>query len=447
MIYFNEKISRKQMVLFLLPLLFSCVFQQIYSPISTAAAGRYLNERAVAVIGACSAYRSVEESLFVSMTTGFAICINRLVGPGNEIRVRNAFWEAMRLTGILMLIGGLPAIFTDSFMELANIPIEMRPEARAYVIYLFLGGGFWGFQNLLTCVIQGYGETRFTAAAAVLGAVIQTGLSVFLLAALHMGVEALSLSILLTNAGMTCALLAYMIFREWGRELLKRPFERCTAAMWRELLTSGTAKSAMMLMASMGYFVLQRRVNRFSVDTIAGYTYGRSLMQLFMQPLCAYASAANIMCAQNAGNKNLKMLSYYNRKMMIGSMYWCAAYILAIPLASQTFIRLMAGTKVSQELIMAGSRWLTMAAIAYPFLVVLMLCRNALQGMGHYRPLLLFGLLELSMNLTTANVLAPIWGYGAVCFNPLLIWGVPGLTAYWIYRKQLSREMKAVKNE
>ena len=54
MIRFTEKISGKKLGLFLLPLMFSAVFQQIYEPVSAAVAGRYLNEEAVAVIGVCS---------------------------------------------------------------------------------------------------------------------------------------------------------------------------------------------------------------------------------------------------------------------------------------------------------------------------------------------------------------------------------------------------------
>ena len=70
MIRFTEKISGKKLGLFLLPLMLSAVFQQIYEPVSAAVAGRYLNEEAVAVIGACSGWSGVVESLFVHMTTG-----------------------------------------------------------------------------------------------------------------------------------------------------------------------------------------------------------------------------------------------------------------------------------------------------------------------------------------------------------------------------------------
>ena len=44
-----------------------------------------------------------------------------------------------------------------------------------------------------------------------------------------------------------------------------------------------------------------------AVDTIAGYTYANSLMNLFTQPLAAYAIAANIMSAQNVGRGDWEM--------------------------------------------------------------------------------------------------------------------------------------------
>ncbi len=433
---FTEKISERELALFLLPLMFSSIFQQLYTPFGAAAAGRFLNEEAVAVIGACSAWESILDALFVSMTTGFAISINRMAGLGEEKRLRETAQGAVFLSGILAAGSFFLALFPEPFMVLANIPVQMREMSREYLRFLLLGGGFQGIQNLLICVIQGGGEIRFPSMVSIGAAIVQTGLSLTFLGYFHMGVESVSLAVLLSQAGSSLLLSAYLLRSQWGR-LLFLPFQGGNPAVWRELSASGMAKTMMTMLANTGAFVLQREINNFSVDTIAGYTYANSLMNLFMQPLCAYAVAANIMSAQNVGRGNWELAVFCNRRMTVHSMVWCALYGIAAPAAVPALIRLMAGAGACVQLLDAGTAWLFVAVYSYPFLVFLMICRNALQGMGRYSSLILLGFLEMLAKFATAWVLIPRLGYGAVCLSTAFIWAVPGLTGLWLYRRRL----------
>ena len=446
MIDFTEKISGRRLGAFLLPLMLSAIFQQIYDPISAAVAGRYLNEEAVAVIGACSGWSGVAESVFVSMTTGFSVCINRQAGLGDSRKLRAVFQTAVKLTLLLALGSMMLSLFTDPFMKIANIPARMRPEARRYLVWLLLGGGFWGVQNLLVCVIQGRGESGFPSVVLVSSAVLQTVLSVVLMGGFHMGVEAVTLATLLGQGAGSLFLVGYLCLRDWGRELI-RPLSPGGAAIWKDLLGSGTAKSLMGIMTNVGYMAVQRRINAFSVDVIAGYTYASALMNLFMQPLCAYAIAANIMSAQNVGRGNLRMASGCNRQMTRHGLYWCAGYILLSPVWVPSLIRFLAGEGASPVLLQAGNTWLYLAVVSYPFLVALMISRNALQGMGYYKVLLLLGLLEMGARFAGAWVLIPWLGYGAVCFNTALAWGVPCAAALWLYQKRMKEAWRGLYGE
>ena len=221
MIRFTEKISGKKLGLFLLPLMLSAVFQQIYEPVSAAVAGRYLNEEAVAVIGACSGWSGVVESLFVHMTTGFSICINRQAGLKDSGKMRSVFQTAVKITLFLTFGSMLLALFTEPFMGLANIPEWMQPEARRYLVWLFLGGGFWGIQNLLACVIQGKGESTFPSIVMIASAVAQTAMSVVLLGMLGVGVEGVSLAVFISQGISSLLLFLYLSLRSLENLLAK----------------------------------------------------------------------------------------------------------------------------------------------------------------------------------------------------------------------------------
>lgn len=436
MVRFTEKLSERELARFLFPLMLSSIFQQLYAPVGAAAAGRFLNQEAVAVIGACSAWDLILDALFISMTTGFAISINRAAGMGKEKRLRETVQGTVLLSAIMAAGSFLLALFPDPFMELANIPLQMRDNSREYLRFLLLGGGFQGLQNLLICLIQGSGESRFPAIVTVGAVIAQTGLSLVMLGQLHMGVEGVSLAVLLSQAGSVMLLSAYYLKGRWGIPLLI-PFKGGNPSIWKGLVASGTAKVLMTFLANAGAFVLQREINQFQVDTIAGYTYANSLMNLFTQPLSAYVIAANIMSAQNVGRGDWSMADACNWRMMLHSMVWCALYAGAAPAAVPVLLRLIAGDGASAQLLEAGMIWLLVVPFSYPFLVCLMICRNALQGMGRYLSLILLGFLEMAVKCVTAWVLIPVMGYRAVCMSTFFIWAIPGLTGLWLYLRRM----------
>ena len=440
MIRFTEKLSERELARFLFPLMLSSIFQQLYAPVGAAAAGRFLNQEAVAVIGACSAWDLILDALFISMTTGFAISINRAAGMGKEKRLRETVQGAVLLSAVMTAGSFLLAVFPDPFMVLANIPPQMREESREYLRFLLLGGGFQGLQNLLICLIQGSGESRFPAIVTVGAVIAQTGLSLVLLGQLHMGVEGVSLAVLFSQMGSVLLLSAHYLKGRWGIPLLI-PFKGGNPLIWRGLAASGMAKVLMTFLANAGAFVLQREINRFPVDTIAGYTYANSLMNLFTQPLSAYAIAANIMSAQNVGRGDWEMAAACNRRMTVHSMAWCVFYAAAAPGAVPVLMGLIAGEGASVQLLEAGISWFLVVPFSYPFLVFLMICRNALQGMEKYLSLVLLGFLEMAVKCAAAWVLIPVMGYRAVCMSTFFIWAVPGLTGLWLYKRRL-REAK-----
>ena len=444
MIDFKERISEKTMFFFLLPLLLSGVFQQIFTPYSTAIAARYLPEYSLAVVGALGAYKSVQDAIFVGMTTGFSFCVNRAAGdqdPGRYVRV---FREALYLTGGLWIVSILLSMFPEPILFLSNVPEEIIEEAGKYLPFLLLAGGFWGIENLLLCVVQGTGDTKFPSAAVVCATVFQLLILWMLLDVFGLGIEAVSISILSYHL-LLCLLLGGYLFRtSLGKELrtclfAKEPFKNRTVD-FSELLRSGMAKVSMMLMVSLGFFIMQRRVNQLSLDYLAGYAHASSLNAFLQQPLCVYATAGGIISARTIGEKKKELFQFYNRRLLIYSAIWSLFFFLTVIPAAPALIRMMAGEQAGTSVIEAGVFWIRIAAVSYFLLALLMISRNALQAMGHYRILLLLGFLEMSVNLVFGWVCIPLWGYAAYCISTVFRWGVPAIAGYLAYRRRVRLE-------
>lgn len=80
---FTKDCSRHNLILFLVPLIWAELFQQVYSLINTSVVSRVLDYRAVAVIGACSGFISLRGNLMSGMLFGCGIYIGKAVGSRN----------------------------------------------------------------------------------------------------------------------------------------------------------------------------------------------------------------------------------------------------------------------------------------------------------------------------------------------------------------------------
>lgn len=438
---FTKEPDQKELSFFVIPLICSGVFQQVYSLVNTAVVSRYMNYEAVAVIGACSGYCSMQNYIFVGMTTGFGFYIYRCIGTKDSERFRQSFWGAFFLNVFLSFAGLILPLMSPIFIRMADIPPELYPDAKKYLCFLFVGSGFLGLNNLLYCTIQGLGDSRFPGFLSMAGVITHTVLAVFLIAALKLGVYASALSVMLNNLFLTACLLLYLLVHE--RTLFREiTFSKIPAAVWRELIKNGIVKSGMMILIGIGALYMQKAVNGLSVGMIAANSYASTLTSMFMQPLCAYATAAGIITGQNEGCRNLKNIRKYNRYLFQRGFLWCVFFMVLHLSAAPHMVRILSGQGVSEEVVQAGALWLRICCFGYPALFLLLLCRNALQSMGHYRILPFLGILESFVN-TGMALFVSRYGYLFVCFAILLKWTLPGITAWIWYRRCIrKREQK-----
>ncbi len=435
---FTGEPKKAELHFFVMPILFSEVFQQLYSLINTAVTSRYLSYESVAVIGACAPYVSLQDFLFAGMTTGFGFYIYRCIGTGEEETFRRGFWGSVYLIGGLAVLGVILALFSPAFMVLANIPPKLWPETKLYFFFLMAGSGVLGLKNLLLCTVQGLGDTKFSGLLSMAGVLTHTALTVFLIAGLKLSVSAAALAILLNNLLLSLCLIIYLILH-CKHQCGKMAPGEIPAGVWKELSRSGAAKTGMMMVTWLGGLMMQRSVNSFSREIIAAKAYANTFNSFFISVFSAYATAAGIITGQNAGKQNFANIRSYNQRLLFMSLCWSAVFWIVNLCAPGTLLGLLVGDSMPPEIMQAGTWYLRSCSIGYPGLCVLLICRSSLQSMGQYKILPWLGIQEMLIN-TILAFLALYFGYRCVCLANVMKWHLPGLTAYVCYQKYLKMQ-------
>ena len=434
---FTSKFSRKDLMFFIVPVLLSELAQEACNLISTGVISRYLDYRAVAVIGAMNPYASMQHYIFVDMIVGFGVYVMRCIGTRDRRTIDRgfggAFWFSIILAALAVLLG---LFAVEPLLTLVNVPDELRAGSALYLRILLIGSGFLGLKNLFTAAIQGVGETILISVVSAVGVVTHMLLVILLITVFHMGVEASAMAILLNNLWQA----AVLFVRIWMDPLLKPSLSFSIFRIRserRELLKNGVSKAGMTVLVGFGSFFMQRAINGLSTELIAGYSYAAGTLNgFFMQPLEVCATAAQVSAAQNFGAGNRTLLKVYVRGMIILAMVFSGILIAISYLGGYPLMRLLAGSDAPREVLRAGVMWMMICSPAYPLLSLIFLCRNCVQVLGGYWEMQILGLTEMLITIFMALIAVPRLGYVAVCASVTICWTVCGLLAYWFYRRR-----------
>ena len=434
---FNRGDSAKDVLLFVLPLVLTGLFQQGYSLLNTAVISRYLDAAAIAVRGSLGTLSAIQSYLALGVTTGFVVFLNRCYGQGDPLLYRRSMTGSCLLVGGLLVLSLILAGGVEGLLALVNMPGELWEEGRAYLTILLFGTAFTGMKNLLLGAVQGMGHVRIFGMVSILGTMSNTGILLLLLNGGYRKVSAMPLAALCNDSGIILFLSIFLvIFRRTHVQPVG--ISQIPADIFYELLKSGGSKSAMMILAGIGGIFMQRARNTLGTAAIAGYSYADTLSNFFLVPISAIASMAGIAAARNRGRQDYDSLWFYARNCLRWSLGFsgtamAAAFGLGIP-----FLEILSGG-ADQETIQAGYLWLCICIPAFSGLGSAMICRNSLQAMGDYGKLLCLGVIEMGITVWFALCLVPHWGYPAVCLSIFTKWMALGAAAFLWFRKRLKR--------
>ena len=96
----------KNLLIFMLPILISYVFQQLYNAVDTAIVGHFLGEQSLAAVGANVAIFDLMVMFAQSLGNGLCIVVSRAYGAGDEGKLRKS------VAGSLVIGAGTVAVMT-----------------------------------------------------------------------------------------------------------------------------------------------------------------------------------------------------------------------------------------------------------------------------------------------------------------------------------------------
>lgn len=411
----------KLLIAFAVPMLLGNIFQLFYNLADTRIVGENLGKNALGALGTTSALNSMIIGFLNGMTNGFSIVTARFFGAKDE--------KSMRKTVAISLVLGLmiSAVFTvlslnfmDVFLRKLSTPQNFFEDAKAYITVIMAGMTLTMLYNLFSAILRAVGDTVSPLIFLIVSTIINIVLDLLFIKSFHMGVKGAAYATVIAQGVSVVLCIIYVIAKH--KELIpKRDDFKPDFKLAGNMLATGTSMGLMISLVCIGSVIMQGAINSFDSDTIVAHTTARKISEIYFLPISVFGAAAATMTSQNYGAKEIQRVKQGIWKATLLTWGWSMIVTVLSFLCTPQIATLI--TSITDKNILGiVDKYMKINTSFYLILTLVIIFRNALQGMDDKISPMLSSVLELVGKVWVAKKLAPKLGYLGIIVSEPLVW-------------------------
>ena len=191
----------------------------------------------------------------------------------------------------------------------------------------------------------------------------------------------------------------------------------------------------MFSVVSIGTVILQTSINALGPVIISAQTSARRIMMFALLPVGSMSATITTFTSQNFGARQYSRIVEGLRKGALVTIIWSVFICIMLFFTSPYLNELITGSN-DEELIYQASLYLKISSAFYPFLAILLVLRNALQGLGQKMTPLVSSIIEMLGKILFVIFIIPSAGYLGVIFVEPILWCVMAAQLYYAFRKE-----------
>ncbi|MBQ3223134.1 MAG: MATE family efflux transporter [Clostridia bacterium] len=419
---------------FALPLLLTCIMQQLYSMVDAVIIKRLAGLDAFAAIGATGSLLWIVESMLMGLAHGFGVVFAQVAGSVKEREnigsvARRAALIALGLAvaacAVLLLLG-------DALLLAMQTPARIMGQASAYLKSMTLFLCMAALFNIVGSLLRANGDSGTPFRAMLVSTFVNIALDYVLIRFAGMGAA---------GAGIATGLSQGLAVALCMGECLKLKFGREPKGTTKRLLRMGLPSLLRDGVISCGGGIVQSVVNSFGVHVIAGVAASKKYFTVLQMCGSAIEGTAATFAGQNTGAGKMDRVRK-GMRLMIGLALGASIVTAGLTFAfADGMIALLLGGAEAAEALASGAKALRWAAAFLPALYLLCVVRAALQNMGYAGISMVSGFMELAGRIASAAFLPALIGETSAYVAEEIGWAIAMaylLVSYFVKIRALS---------
>ncbi|MGX8692157.1 MAG: MATE family efflux transporter [Clostridia bacterium] len=291
----------RQLVLFALPLMLGNVFQMLYNTVDSVIVGNFVSKQALAAIGSTTMITNMMVFFFNGFSVGASVVIGQYFGAREMDKLHRAIETTMAATfALCLLFTAVVFPLVRPLLRLMSTPEDVMADAALYLrIYV---GGISGLliYNIGSGILRAVGDSTRPLYFLIFTSLLNIVLDLFFVVVLRTGIAGAAIATIISQAISAAAILILLtrtkdIYRLSWREL------RIEWPLLRRIFAVGLPAGIQSVITAFSNIFVQRYINIFGSDVMAGWASYNKLDQFIMLPMQSMAMAATTFVSQNVG--------------------------------------------------------------------------------------------------------------------------------------------------
>ena len=424
----------QRLVIFMLPIFVSNLFQQLYNTVDTMIVGNVLGDTALAAIGSCGSIYELLVGFGLGIGNGLAIVAAHSYGAQDDDLLKKTVAGSLVIGLIASLCITLAgAVGLRPLLVLLDTPAEILEDAYRYIIVIDYGVMVMFAYNLCAGLLRAIGNSFMPLVFLLLSSGLNILLDLLFIAKMGMGVQGAAVATVISQ-GVSVLLCILYVFAKVKLLLPEKKHFKVGQHLYWELFSQSICMGLMSSIDSAGSVVLQYGINGLGTLVIAGHTAARKMFMFTDMPLLSMASAGSTFVSQNCGAGQPDRVRKGMKEIYLYSVVVAVLAVLLMRAAAPWMVAFVSGS--SEPVVLEnGARYLLWNAPFYAVLGVLLCTRYALQSLGQKVLPLFSSVIELVGKVIFVLVFIPRYAYNAVILCEPIIWCFMAAYLVAVYRR------------
>lgn len=380
---FEEAPVPKAVALMAVPTMISMLVVVIYNMADTFFIGQTGDPLQVAAVSLATPVFMIYMALGNLFGIGGSSAISRALGEKRMDRARNlSSFCCYGSLGLGVIVAVLFIAGMDLILKLIGASANTIEYARQYLTYISFGGPFIIFATAFGNILRGEGAARESMIGNLIGTVVNIVLDPVMILGLGWGVTGAAIATVIGNIAASAFYLVYFLRKKSSLSIKLKDFKM------GERIASGVASigipaSLNNILMSFANIILNLALVGYGDTPVAamGVAMKSNMLVVLLQiGLCA---GIQPLIGYNYGSRNKKRLMQVFRFTGICAVIMGTALTVIMMIARRTLIQVFIN---DPEVIAYGIQMVIALQLSGPFIGILFLCINTIQGMGKALP-------------------------------------------------------------
>ncbi len=286
---------------FILPMIGSSLFQQLYNTVDFLYVGNFLDVTAAAAVGASSTLIFCEIGLFSGISVGTSVVVAQAMGAKDRDRAEKALHSSIAfglIGGVLLMLIGI--ILARPVLNLLNTPENCMDQAVLYMRLYTVSLPFMVFYNMASGAQRAYGDSGTPFRILVICGIINVLTDALLIIVFPLGVAGVAWATVISQ-GFSAVLSALSLMKRDAPLRMNWSKVRIHLPVLKAVLRIGIPSGVQTVIITFSNIMVQYYINIFGETAVAAFATYYKVENFIYLPIVAFGQASTAFTGQNFG--------------------------------------------------------------------------------------------------------------------------------------------------